>query len=86
MIEHLPGLFSLYYHLSALVAKQGEVVERGQIIGLSGMTGFATGPHLHWEVEASGIAVDPDALASGPLLNKSPDFIDIGSSQSTEGR
>ncbi|MGA2977156.1 MAG: M23 family metallopeptidase [Spirochaetia bacterium] len=86
VIEHLPGLFSLYYHLSALVAKQGEVVERGQIIGLSGMTGFATGPHLHWEVEASGIAVDPDALASGPLLDKSPDFIDIGSSQSTEGR
>ena len=77
MIEHLPGLFSVYYHMSALLTKVGDVVAKGDIIGLVGMTGFATGPHLHWEVEDMGMAVDPDLLVNGPLLDKSADFIDI---------
>jgi len=77
VIEHLPGLFSVYYHMSALVVKEGDVVDKGDIIGKVGMTGFATGPHLHWEVENMGVAVDPDSLVNGPLLDKSADFIDI---------
>src|SRR5208283_5254641 len=40
IIEHLPGLFSIYYHMSELVAAEGEMVEKGQIIGKVGMTGF----------------------------------------------
>ena len=86
IIEHLPGLFTVYYHLSALRAAVGEVVERGQVIGLVGMTGFATGPHLHWEVENLGSPVDPDAAAAAPLLDKRRDFFDIIGAASTEGR
>ncbi|HET6487306.1 MAG TPA: M23 family metallopeptidase, partial [Spirochaetia bacterium] len=68
VIEHLPGLFSLYFHMSALEVRQGQEVETGQEIGKVGMTGFATGPHLHWEVESLGVSVDPDLLVGSPLL------------------
>jgi murein DD-endopeptidase MepM/ murein hydrolase activator NlpD len=85
VIEHLPGLFSISYHLSAILVKEGEVVDKGQLIGTVGMTGFATGPHLHWEVQALGTAVDPDLLAVGPLLDKSPDFIDIQAAIAPKG-
>ena len=40
-------------------------MEKGQRVGLLGMTGLATGPHLHWEVQAGGVAVDPDRLTAG---------------------
>ena len=86
IVEHLPGLFTVYYHLSAIRAGVGEVVERGQVIGAVGMTGFATGPHLHWEVEDLGNPVDPDAAAAAPLLDKTGDFFDIIGAASTEGR
>ncbi len=86
VIEHLPGLFSIYYHLSALMAAEGDLVEKGQIIGKVGMTGFATGPHLHWEVRSMGCAVDPDELTQGPLLDRKAAFQDIEQSKSTEGR
>ena len=62
VIEHLPGLYSVYYHLSALAVHAGEMVTIGQKIGESGSTGLATGPHLHWEVRAAGVAVNPDAF------------------------
>ncbi len=60
VIEHLPGLYSLYYHLSSLNVKEGAVVKAGQKIGLSGSTGLATGPHLHWEARLNMAAVKPD--------------------------
>ena len=60
VIEHLPGLYSLYYHQSELKVKEGDIVERGQLIGLSGATGLATGPHLHWEMRLNMEAVSPD--------------------------
>jgi murein DD-endopeptidase MepM/ murein hydrolase activator NlpD len=74
VIEHLPGLYSVYFHLSASAAALDAIVEKGQVIGSVGMTGVATGPHLHWETEALGVAVDPDALTAGPLLDKEPVF------------
>jgi murein DD-endopeptidase MepM/ murein hydrolase activator NlpD len=86
VIEHLPGLFSIYFHMSEIKVHAGDVVEQGDVVGKVGMTGFATGPHLHWEVQASGVAVDPDALTRAPLLDKSADFIDIKPRISTEGR
>ncbi len=60
VIEHLPGLYSLYYHLSEMNVKEGEYVKQGEIIGKSGSTGLATGPHLHWEVRLNGSAVRPE--------------------------
>ena len=60
VIEHLPGMYSLYYHLSSYSVKEGDTVKRGEQIGLSGATGLATGPHLHWEVRLLGQAVNPD--------------------------
>lgn len=60
VIEHLPGLYSLYYHMSELKVKEGDMVKEGQLIGLSGATGLATGPHLHWEMRLNMAAVSPD--------------------------
>lgn len=60
VIEHLPGLYSLYYHLSRLDVKENDYVKQGEKIGLSGSTGLATGPHLHWEVRLNMAAVTPD--------------------------
>lgn len=60
VIEHLPGLYSLYYHMNELSVKEGDIVNQGQLIGKSGATGLATGPHLHWEVRLNGSAVRPE--------------------------
>jgi murein DD-endopeptidase MepM/ murein hydrolase activator NlpD len=86
IIEHLPGLFSIYYHMSSIKVAVGDVVEKGAIIGAVGMTGFATGPHLHWETEIMGVPVDPDALAGAALLDKEPVFPDIQGQSTGEGR
>lgn len=59
-IEHLPGLYSLYYHMSEIKVKEGDTVKTGDLIGLSGATGFATGPHLHWEMRLNTVPVNPD--------------------------
>ena len=59
-IEHLPGLYSLYYHMSRLDGQGGQMVSQGELIGLSGATGLATGPHLHWEMRLNMQAVSPD--------------------------
>lgn len=60
MIEHLPGLFSLYYHLDSLCVSEGDIVKQSDLIGKSGETGLATGPHLHWEVRLNSTAVRPE--------------------------
>src|SRR5690606_39426064 len=50
IIEHGPTLVTLYAHLSEVRVRAGEEVKGKQVIGLSGRTGNATGPHLHFEV------------------------------------
>ncbi len=65
VIEHLPGLYSLYFHLADLDVSVGDRVKTGDRIGTVGATGLATGPHLHWEVRVSRIAVDPQTLLAG---------------------
>ncbi len=70
VVEHLPGLYSLYFHLSAIEVAEGALVERGARIALSGSTGMSTGPHLHWELRAKGDAVDPEYWLKAALLDK----------------
>jgi murein DD-endopeptidase MepM/ murein hydrolase activator NlpD len=64
VIEHAPGLYSLYYHMNSLNVKEGQSVKQGEKIGLSGSTGLATGPHLHWELRLNMCAVSPDFFMS----------------------
>ena len=59
-IDHGNGLSTRYAHLSKVLVKKGEIVLRGREVGLSGATGRATGPHLHFEVRYKGVAVNPD--------------------------
>lgn len=69
VIEHLPGVYSLYYHLARLLVQEGQRVETGAVLGTVGSTGLATGPHLHWEVRAGGVAIDPDAVTAAALVD-----------------
>ncbi len=69
VIEHLPGIYSLYYHLSELAVAEGQWVRVGQRIGTVGMTGLATGPHLHWELRVAAQPVDPLACVGRPLVD-----------------
>jgi murein DD-endopeptidase MepM/ murein hydrolase activator NlpD len=58
-VDHGQGFITLYIHLSRIDVKEGDVVARGQRLGLSGATGRVTGPHLHWGVLLNGVYVDP---------------------------
>lgn len=58
LIQHANGLSTLYAHLSSIQVSAGKSVSTGDVIGYSGMTGYATGPHLHFAVYASqGVSV-----------------------------
>ena len=59
IIDHGLGVQTLYGHLSSIGVKVGDKVEKGQVLGLSGMTGLAAGDHLHFTVLVNGTAVNP---------------------------
>jgi murein DD-endopeptidase MepM/ murein hydrolase activator NlpD len=61
IIDHGAGVFTGYHHLSRIDVNMGDTVTQGEQIGLVGMTGLATGPHLHWELIIGGVNVDPVA-------------------------
>ncbi len=62
VLDHGLGLYTLYFHLDEVKAEQGQLVSRGQPIGVVGATGRATGPHLHFGALAGGARVDPAVL------------------------
>lgn len=59
IIDHGLDIFSLYLHLDEFKVSKGDAVKRGQLIGLSGETGYATAPHLHFSIRVGGSRVDP---------------------------
>lgn len=62
VIDHGLGVYSISMHLSRIDVHEGEHVETGQKLGLSGATGRVTGPHLHWAVRWHGAYLDPAKL------------------------
>ncbi len=61
-IDHGQGIYTTYLHLSRIDVAVGDIVERGQQLGLAGATGRVTGPHLHWGVRVLDARVDPFSL------------------------
>jgi murein DD-endopeptidase MepM/ murein hydrolase activator NlpD len=59
VIDHGNGLASVYCHLSTALVEEGAKVRRGEVVARSGMTGLATGPHLHFEVRVNGKPQNP---------------------------
>ena len=62
LIDHGYGLSSAFAHMSRVDVKVGEHIQRGQVIGASGMTGRATGPHVHWGFNWFDVRLDPALL------------------------
>lgn len=61
IIDHGLGVYSGYYHLSAVHATPGQAVQPGDLLGEVGTTGLSTGNHLHWDLLVNGVWVDPVA-------------------------
>ena len=59
VLNHGQGVISVYYHMSALMAKEGAKVKKGELIGKVGSTGVSTGAHLHWGIWIFGVDVNP---------------------------
>ena len=61
-LDHGGGVVSMYFHLSQIGVEDGQFVNRGDLVGLSGSSGRVTGPHLHFGVAVQGRLVDPEPL------------------------
>jgi murein DD-endopeptidase MepM/ murein hydrolase activator NlpD len=62
ILDHGYGVMTLYFHMSKIKVKRGQVVGAGQLLGLSGKTGRVTGPHLHWQAMIHKVKVNPLGL------------------------
>jgi len=70
ILDHGHGVSTCYLHQSKQLVKLGDSVDRGQVIGLIGMTGRATGPHTHWGLNWFQVALDPSCSTRTPLPPK----------------
>jgi murein DD-endopeptidase MepM/ murein hydrolase activator NlpD len=59
VVDHGYGLQTIYGHLSRIDMHEGDMVKRGQVMGLSGMTGMAGGDHVHFAMQLDGVQIDP---------------------------
>lgn len=59
IVDHGHGIYTCYYHMSEFSVEEGQKVQKGQVLGLSGKSGRVTGPHLHFSARVSGVQVDP---------------------------
>ena len=59
VVDHGYGLQTIYGHLSRIDVHEGDMVKRGQVMGLSGMTGMAGGDHVHFAMQLDGVQIDP---------------------------
>jgi murein DD-endopeptidase MepM/ murein hydrolase activator NlpD len=75
IIDHGMDLSSTYMHLETIAVEAGQRVNRGEEIGTVGMTGYATGPHLHWEVNIGQTPVNPLQLTDNDLLWVAPAYV-----------
>lgn len=64
VVDHGCNVFSVYMHLSKRLASVGQSVQKGQLIGRVGATGFVTGPHLHWEIRVGWEPCDPNHVVA----------------------
>ena len=64
ILDHGMGLTSSFLHLSSALVRPGQIVHQGDPIGRVGMTGRATGPHLHWSLVWNGARIDPATVAA----------------------
>jgi len=71
IIDHGWGLLSVYLHLNHLEAEEGEMVDKGQVIGTVGSTGFSTGPHLHFTISYFNTPLEPGYFIQGRPYRKS---------------
>jgi murein DD-endopeptidase MepM/ murein hydrolase activator NlpD len=74
IIEHIPAVYSIYYHLEKIQVEENSIVKAGDVIGLSGSTGLSTGPHLHWEIRVSTENADPDTFCARAPLDRAAIF------------
>jgi murein DD-endopeptidase MepM/ murein hydrolase activator NlpD len=70
VLDHGHGVFTVYIHQSALKVAVGQSMKRGEVIGLVGMKGRATGPHLHWGLNWFQMRLDPSLSARTPAPAK----------------
>ena len=68
VIDHGFGLVSSYSHMSKIIVKENELIEKGQKIGEVGSTGRVTGPHLHWTVYLNKVKINPESLIQENFL------------------
>lgn len=73
MINHGNGYYTLYGHLSGYAVSEGQSVSQGQTIAYVGDTGWATGPHLHFEIRSGSTCLDPEEAGGFYGLTYAPD-------------
>ena len=69
VIDHGKGLKSIFIHLEDILAEEGEVISKGDLIGKIGNTGKSTGPHLHWSLLLNKTYVDPEYFLDNQIID-----------------